>query len=113
MGNIIMSNDINGFETFKISQEEKKRFFNFALKCYVNNDRNLGFCSLFQEYFNFEMNLIEPLSELEKYRPKKVFYNYKGEKTDEKSQFWFPLKIDDNIDKIRIGICEKILVELC
>jgi len=106
-----------------ITKEQKIKFFEFALNLFRNkieiklssdlnlheNLRDYGFCLIFKHFFgqsNFEFDL---LPELRKHRPRKKFYDYDGNKSENKYDFWFPLSGEQTQ---RIKICEKILAEL-
>ena len=99
-----------------ITPKEKRDFYEFALNAFVNKNFKHGFCALFTDFFKSHMmrDTIRLDSryfpELLKYKPKKHFYNYKNEKTDDIYQFWFPIGTGDN--KKRIKICKKILAKL-
>jgi len=101
----------------EITTEQKKKFFQFMLDIYSekieirfdNVDlKSRGFCWSYFYFFGETQHNFELLPELRKHKPKKHFYYSDGSKTNDYSQFWFPI----NENKKRIKLCEKILKKL-
>lgn len=100
-----------------ITTKRKKKFFQFALDIYTGKINRIfsgfdlaeyGFCNLYRYFFDENIYDFESLPELRKHKPKKFFYDYLGEETDDKSQFWFPPCQNEK----RIKLCKKILKNL-
>ena len=105
-----------------VIESYRLEFYKFALDIYngviqretpAGKDlMNYGFCAMFYTYFcTTPPSSIElALPELYVYKPT-LFYDCEGNRTDERDQFWFPIKhFDPKGEQVRIKILSDIII---